>query len=46
MVANREINEAIANEMSEMFLEVIVAPSYSEKALEILRKKKNVRAYH
>lgn len=43
VVANREINEAIAEEMSEMFLEVIVAPSYSVKALEILKKKKNVR---
>ncbi len=43
VVTNREINEAIAKEMSEMFLEVIVAPSYTEKALEILRKKKNVR---
>ena len=43
VVSNREINEAIANEMSEMFLEVIVAPSYSEAALEVLKKKKNVR---
>lgn len=43
VVANREIDETIANEMSEMFLEVIVAPSYSENALEILKKKKNVR---
>ncbi len=43
VVANREINEAIAEEMSEMFLEVIVAPSYSVQALEILKKKKNVR---
>ena len=29
--------------MSEMFLEVIVAPAYSEEALKILKKKKNVR---
>lgn len=43
VVFNREINEEIATEMSEMFLEVIVAPSYSEKALEVLTKKKNVR---
>ena len=43
VVSNREINDAIANEMAEMFLEVIVAPSYSEAALEILKKKKNVR---
>lgn len=43
VVSNREINEAIAKEMSEMFLEVIVAPSYSDKALEILKQKKNLR---
>ena len=29
--------------MSEMFLEVIVAPSYTDEALEILKTKKNVR---
>ncbi len=43
VVSNREINEQIAKEMSEMFLEVIVAPSYSDKALELLKTKKNVR---
>ena len=43
VVANQEINEPIAKEMSEMFLEVIVAPSYSDKALEILKLKKNLR---
>ena len=43
VVSNCEINESIAKEMSEMFLEVIVAPSYSEKALELLKQKKNVR---
>ena len=43
VVSNRELTADIAKEMSEMFLEVIVAPSYSDEALEILRKKKNVR---
>ena len=43
VVTNREIDETIALEMSEMFLEVIVAPSYSESALKILKTKKNVR---
>lgn len=43
VVSNRELTEDIATEMSEMFLEVIVAPSYTEEALEILKKKKNVR---
>lgn len=43
VVSNCEINEKIATEMSEMFLEVIVAPSYTSEALEILKQKKNVR---
>ncbi len=43
VVANREITAEIAKEMSEMFLEVIVAPSFVEEALSILQKKKNVR---
>ena len=43
VVSNRELTAEIAKEMSEMFLEVIVAPSYTEEALEILKKKKNVR---
>ena len=43
VVANREITKAIAQEMKEIFLEVIVAPSYEPEALEILQTKKNVR---
>lgn len=43
VVLNRELTADIAKEMSEMFLEVIVAPSYTDEALEILKTKKNVR---
>lgn len=43
VVCNREITEDMANEMKEIFLEVIVAPSYEEKALEILKVKPNLR---
>lgn len=43
VVCNREITEEMANEMKEIFLEVIVAPSYEEKALEILKVKPNLR---
>lgn len=43
VVVNREITEEIANEMKEIFLEVIVAPSYTKKALEILKTKPNLR---
>ena len=43
VVANKEITQDVAKEMSEIFLEVIVAPSYDEKALEILKTKPNLR---
>ncbi len=43
VVVNEEVNVKMAQEMKEIFLEVIVAPSYEEEALEILKKKKNVR---
>ncbi|MCL1878447.1 MAG: bifunctional phosphoribosylaminoimidazolecarboxamide formyltransferase/IMP cyclohydrolase [Defluviitaleaceae bacterium] len=40
---NREVCKKAAEKMSEIFLEVIIAPSYSDAALEILMKKKNLR---
>ena len=40
---NEEVNVQMANEMKEIFLEVIVAPSFEPEALEILKQKKNVR---
>lgn len=43
IVANREINEETAKEMCELFLEIIVAPSFTESALEVFSKKKNLR---
>ena len=43
VVVNREITEKMANEMKEIFLEVIVAPSYEVKALEVLKQKPNLR---
>ena len=43
VVANREIDAKTAEEMSKIFLEIILAPSFTPEALEILTKKKNVR---
>ena len=43
VVSNQELTEDIAKEMSEMFLEVIVAPSYTDEALALLKSKKNLR---
>ncbi|HEX6641720.1 MAG TPA: bifunctional phosphoribosylaminoimidazolecarboxamide formyltransferase/IMP cyclohydrolase [Thermoanaerobaculia bacterium] len=41
--ANREFDEECANAVAEMFLEVIVAPSFSAGAVDVLAKKKNLR---
>jgi len=40
---NRELDAATARKMHEIFLEVIIAPSFSDEALKILTKKKNLR---
>ena len=39
----REVDAATAEAMASIFLEVIVAPSYSPEALEILARKTNLR---
>ncbi len=41
--ANRQFDDACADAVGALFLEVIVAPSFSEGAKEILGKKKNLR---
>ena len=43
VAVNRTIDEDTAKEMSKIFLEVIIAPNYTEEALEILKSKKNLR---
>jgi phosphoribosylaminoimidazolecarboxamide formyltransferase/IMP cyclohydrolase len=43
VVLNRELTLEIAKEMSEIYLEVVVAPSYEKEALDLLQKKKNIR---
>ncbi|WP_338537338.1 bifunctional phosphoribosylaminoimidazolecarboxamide formyltransferase/IMP cyclohydrolase [Helicovermis profundi] len=43
VVANREIDKDTAVELSKIFLEIVIAPSFEEKALEILKSKKNLR---
>ncbi|WP_010623634.1 bifunctional phosphoribosylaminoimidazolecarboxamide formyltransferase/IMP cyclohydrolase [Companilactobacillus versmoldensis] len=43
VVVNREVDERIANEMHKIFLEIVIAPSFTDKALEILESKKNIR---
>lgn len=41
LVANREIDAATADQINKIFLEVIIAPSYTEEAFAILAQKKN-----
>lgn len=43
IAANREVSEQMAKLVSEVFTEVIVAPSFAPNALEILKAKKNLR---
>ena len=43
VACNREVDKATAEEMSKIFLEIVLAPSFSEEALEILTQKKNIR---
>lgn len=43
IAANEEINAETAKMINEIFIEVVVAPSYTSEALEILTSKKNIR---
>lgn len=40
---NREVDEKLAEEISKIFYELIIAPKFSEKAKEIFATKKNLR---
>ncbi|MEU2174298.1 MULTISPECIES: bifunctional phosphoribosylaminoimidazolecarboxamide formyltransferase/IMP cyclohydrolase [Nocardia] len=43
IAANREVTVELAEQVAEIFTEVIVAPSYADGAVEVLQRKKNVR---
>ncbi len=43
MSFNREVKADIATKISEIFVEAVIAPSFSAESLEILTKKKNIR---
>lgn len=40
---NRPVTKELAEKLHSIFLEVIIAPSYDEEALEVLTVKKNIR---
>ena len=43
VAVNRELTKEVAELMKPIFLEIIMAPSFSEEALEVLSTKKNLR---
>ena len=43
VVTNATVDAATAEQMSKIFLEIIVAPKFTDEALAILTKKKNLR---
>ncbi|HLH54910.1 MAG TPA: bifunctional phosphoribosylaminoimidazolecarboxamide formyltransferase/IMP cyclohydrolase [Verrucomicrobiae bacterium] len=43
IAVNQELDEKVAGAISEIFSEVIVAPSFSGPAMDLLSKKKNLR---
>ena len=43
IVVNQTLDKDLAEQIKELFTEVIIAPRFTDEALEILRKKKNLR---
>ena len=43
---NREIGDDVAEEIASTFVEVVIAPSYTESALKIMSRKENMRILH
>ena len=43
IAANREVTVEMAEQVAEIFTEVIIAPSYAEGAVEVLTARKNLR---
>src|SRR5204863_3058731 len=43
IATNRPVSVAMAEQVAEVFTEVVVAPAYDEGAVEVLAAKKNIR---
>ncbi len=43
IAANREVTVELAEQVSEVFTEVLLAPSYAQGAVDVLARKKNLR---
>lgn len=43
IAVNREVDKATAEQMHDIFLEIVMAPGFTEEALAVLQQKKNIR---
>ncbi|MBA7600550.1 Bifunctional purine biosynthesis protein PurH [subsurface metagenome] len=43
VASNRKVTPAMAEEMKSVFYEIVIAPEYEVEALEVLKRKKNLR---
>ncbi len=43
VAANRAVDKKTAEQMAKIFLEIVIAPDFSNEALEVLKTKKNLR---
>ncbi len=43
LAINGAVDEQTATEINKIFIEIVMAPAYTDKALEILEQKKNIR---
>ncbi len=43
VAVNRKVNADLAKEITSKFVDIVIAPSFEDNALEILRQKKNMR---
>ena len=43
IAANREIDEKTAEEIAKIFVEIVIAPGFTDDAMEVLTKKQNIR---
>ena len=46
IAANRSVSVTMAEQVADVFTEVIIAPGYEQGAVEILQRKKNIRILH
>lgn len=43
VAVNRKVTQALAEKLSGIFLEIVIAPEFSQEAIDVLTQKKNIR---